>query len=300
MRVLLTGATGFVGRRLAVALDGAGHEVVAMTRSPQEYDGPGTARYGDVDEAPSLPAALAGCHAAYYLVHSLDSEDFVAKDAQGATDFTRAAAEAGLERIVYLGGLGKDSDELSAHLQSRRDVEHLLAASGVPVTVLRAGIVIGDQGDSWEMTYDLVTRLPLMVAPKWVRTLTQPIALDDVVAYLLGVLTLAEAAGQTYEVGGPDVLSYQDMIERTAALMDRTVKVLPTPLLTETISKHGLGLITRVDSQTAESLVESMVNEVVVTDDAITRLLPRTLLTYEQAARLALDERAARERAAAV
>ncbi len=295
MRVLLTGATGFVGRRLAVCLETAGHSVVAMTRSPEKYDGPGEARHGDVDEPESLPAALEGCDAAYYLVHSLDSKNFVELDAKGARDFAAAAAQAHLQRIVYLGGLGKDSDDLSDHLRSRHEVEGLLRESGVPVTVLRAGIVIGDEGASWEMTRDLVRHLPVMVTPKWVKTRTQPISLDDVVAYLCSVIDMPEAADKTYEVGGPDVLSYADMLIRTAKLLNRTIAIFPTPFLTPGLSKRWLGFVTSVDNQTAASLVESMTNEVVVTDDSITRLVPRDLMTFEQAARVAIDERAARE-----
>ena len=297
MRVLLTGATGFIGRRLAGCLEAAGHEVVAMTRSPEKYDGPGTARYGDVEDSASLPDALRGCDAAYYLVHSLDSKNFVELDAKGGRDFATAAKAAKLKRIVYLGGLGKDSDDLSDHLRSRHEVEGLLRESGVPVTVLRAGIVIGDEGASWEMTRDLVRHLPVMVTPKWVKTRTQPIGLDDVVAYLCEIIDIDEAAGKTYEVGGPDVLSYADMLTRTAKLLNRPVAIFPTPVLTPGLSKRWLGFVTSVDSQTAASLVESMTNEVVVTDDAITRLIPRELMTFEQAAQQAMDERTTREAA---
>ncbi|MGZ6827090.1 MAG: NAD(P)H-binding protein, partial [Mycobacteriales bacterium] len=174
MRVLVTGASGFVGRRLCPALEAAGHDVRAMTRRPEDYRGVGEPVAGDVGDQGSLRAALDGCRAAYYLVHSLDSPDFERKDAAAARAFGQAACEAGLERIVYLGGLGDDRDDLSAHLRSRREVEGLLGQAGVPVTTLRAGIVVGHGGISWELTRQLVEHLPAMVTPRWVHTRCQP------------------------------------------------------------------------------------------------------------------------------
>ncbi|MGH8922002.1 MAG: NAD(P)H-binding protein, partial [Actinomycetes bacterium] len=174
MKVLVAGASGFVGRRLCPALEAAGHTVQAMTRHPDTYRGAGAAVRGDVHDPDTLDAALTGCDGAYYLVHSLDSPNFAERDAEAARTFASAAAEAGLDRIVYLGGLGDERDDLSAHLCSRREVERLLGAAGVPVTTLRAGIIIGFGGISWEMTRQLVERLPVMITPRWVRTRTQP------------------------------------------------------------------------------------------------------------------------------
>src|SRR4051812_19621934 len=185
--VLVAGASGFVGRRLCPALEEAGVEVRAMTRRPDEYDGAGDPVKADVHDPDTLPDALAGCSAAYYLVHSLGSQDFRRLDADAARAFGQAAAKAGLEQIVYLGGLGDEDDDLSEHLKSRREVEGLLGEAGVPVTVRRAGILIGTGGISWEMTRQLVHNLPVMVTPTWVSTRTQPIALDDVIRYLVGV-----------------------------------------------------------------------------------------------------------------
>ncbi len=165
VKMLVAGASGFVGQRLCVALDRAGHDVAAMTRNPARYRGAGTPVRGDVQDAATLEPALAGCRAAYYLVHSLQDADFERKDATGATAFGEAAARAGLDRIIYLGGLGDDADSLSAHLRSRREVENLLGAAGVPVTVIRAGIIIGHGGISWELTRQLVEHLPVMVTP---------------------------------------------------------------------------------------------------------------------------------------
>lgn len=292
-RVLVAGASGFVGRRLCPALEEAGYQVVAMTRNPDQYDGVGTAVHGDVHEPATLSEALAGCDAAYYLVHSLASHDFERLDAEAARAFGRAAQEAGVQRIVYLGGLGREDDDLSAHLRSRREVEGLLAEAGVPVTTLRAGIVIGHGGLSWEMTRQLVERLPLMVTPRWVSTRTQPIALDDVVRYLVGVLDVPETAGRAFEVGGDEVLRYADMMRRVARIERRPLVLVPVPLLSPGLSGRWLKLITDVDADAARSLVDSMVNEVVVEDDEISRLIPFPRMSYDEAVKKALSERRA-------
>jgi uncharacterized protein YbjT (DUF2867 family) len=298
VRVLVTGASGFVGGRLAPALEDAGHEVRAMTRRPERYRGAGTPVPGDVADESSLRTALAGCEAAYYLVHSLDSADFQERDARAARSFARAAADAGVRRIVYLGGLGDDSDDLSAHLRSRRQVERLLGAGGVPVTVLRAGIVIGHGGVSWEMTRQLVAHLPAMITPRWVHTRTQPIAVADVVRYLVGVLTAPEAEGRAFDVGGPEVLQYLEMLTRVAEIQSRKLLIIPVPLLSPQLSSRWLSLVTDVDVQTGRSLVDSMTNEVVVRDDAIRRVVPFEPMSYDDAVLTALGERARERRAA--
>ena len=290
-RVLVAGASGFVGRRLCPALEKAGHRVVAMTRRPEDYSGVGEAVRGDVHEPDSLPGALAGCDVAYYLVHSLASADFERLDREAARAFGRAAADAGVQRIIDLGGLGKDDDDLSPHLRSRREVEKVLGEGGVPVTTLRAGIVIGHEGLSWEMTRQLVERLPAMVTPRWVSTRTQPIALDDVVRYLVGVLDVPETEGRPFEVGGDEVLRYVDMMRRVADIENRTLIILPVPLLSPKLSSHWLSLITDVDTEAGRSLVDSMVNEVVVEDDAIADLVPFERMSFDDAVRQALQER---------
>jgi uncharacterized protein YbjT (DUF2867 family) len=295
VRILVTGASGFVGSRLVAALDGEGHEVRAMTRRPGRYEGAGRPIAGDVGEERSLREALEGCEAAYYLVHSLDHPDFERKDADAARAFARAAAATGIDRIVYLGGLGQDSDQLSRHLRSRREVERLLGGTGVPVTVLRAGIVVGHGGVSWELTRQLVAHLPAMVTPRWVSTRTQPIAVADVVRYLVSVLDAPEAAGRVFEVGGPEVLTYLQMMTRVAEIQNRHLFVVPVPLLSPQLSSRWLALVTDVDVATGRSLIDSMTNEVVVTDDSIRSVVPFEPMDYDEMVMTALVERA-RER----
>jgi uncharacterized protein YbjT (DUF2867 family) len=296
VRILVTGASGFVGSRLVAALDGEGHEVRAMTRRPGRYEGAGRPIAGDVGEERSLREALEGCEAAYYLVHSLDHPDFERKDADAARAFARAAAATGTDRIVYLGGLGQDSDQLSRHLRSRREVEGLLGGTGVPVTVLRAGIVVGHGGVSWELTRQLVAHLPAMVTPRWVSTRTQPIAVADVVRYLAGVLDAPEAAGRVFEVGGPEVLTYLQMMTRVAEIQNRHLFVVPVPLLSPQLSSRWLALVTDVDVATGRSLIDSMTNEVVVTDDAIRSIVPFDPMDYDEMVMAALVERAQERR----
>jgi uncharacterized protein YbjT (DUF2867 family) len=297
MKVLVAGSSGFVGRRLCPALEAAGHAVRAMTRRPESYHGVGEAVRGDVHDAGSLSAALAGCDVAYYLVHSLDDADFEQRDAEAARIFAGAAAEAGLRRIIYLGGLGDDADDLSAHLRSRREVEELLGSGGVPVTTLRAGIIVGHGGISWEITRQLVEHLPIMVTPCWVQTRTQPIAVADVVRYLVGVLEVPEAAARAFDIGGPDVLAYVDMMRRVAAIQGRPLLVVPVPLLSPQLSSLWLSLVTDVDTQTGRSLVDSMINEMVVREDSIRRLIPFEPMDYDSAVLQALGERAKAQRA---
>ena len=292
LTVLVTGATGFVGSHLTRALVEEGHEVRAMTRRPDDYEGLGDPVEGDVFAPGTLKGALSGVDVAYYLVHSLDDKDFVRKDAEAARAFGQAAAEAGVRQIIYLGGLGEDGTNLSAHLRSRRQVESLLGEGGVPVTVLRAAIVVGHGGISWEITRQLVKNLPAMVAPHWVATKTQPISLRDVVRYLVGVLDNDEAKGRIFEVGGPEVLTYRDMLRRASKIQNgRDVPIVVVPVLTPELSSRWLSLVTDVDAKTGRNLIESMDNEVVVKDDSIRQVVPFETMGYDDMVREALADR---------
>jgi uncharacterized protein YbjT (DUF2867 family) len=291
-RILVTGATGFIGRRLVPALVEQGHEVRAMTRRPEEYDGPGDPVGGDVHDADSLQEPLTGVEIAYYLVHSLDDPDFERKDAEAARAFAKAAADQGVRQIVYMGGLGEEGSDMSAHLRSRREVEKLLGETGVPVTVLRAAIVVGHGGISWELTRQLVKNLPAMVVPKWASTRTQPIAIDDVVRYLVGVAGREEALGKVFEIGGPDQLTYVDMLRVAAEIQTgRKALIVQVPVLTPRLSSYWLALVTDVDVTTGRNLIDSMGTEVVVREQSIREVVPGEPLDYEESVRRALDER---------
>jgi uncharacterized protein YbjT (DUF2867 family) len=291
LTILVAGASGFVGRHLVPELLERGHRVRAMTRHPDTYDGPGEPVFGDVAEPGSLGEPMEGVDVAVYLVHSLDDDDFERKDADAARAFGLAAAATGVSQIVYLGGLGRDGDELSAHLRSRREVERVLGESGVPVTVLRAAIVVGAGGISWEMTRQLVKNLPAMVVPKWAGTLTQPIALVDVVRYLAGVVGNDDAIGRVFEIGGADQLTYVDMLQQAREVIDgKHVPVVTVPVLTPGLSSHWISFVTDVDATTGRNLIDSMGTEVVVTDNAILDVVPGQPLTYKAAVELALEE----------
>ncbi len=289
--ILVTGATGFIGRRLVPALLDAGYDVRAMTRRPAEYGGPGAAIGGDVHDASTLAPALEDVAVAYYLVHSLDADDFEDRDARAAEAFGKAAAGAGVHQIVYLGGLGAEVGELSAHLRSRREVEGLLGEGGVPVTVLRAGIVVGNGGISWELTRQLVKNLPAMVVPRWAATRTQPIAVDDVIRYLVGVADEPRAKGRVFEIGGPEVVTYHRMLQVASEIATgHRVPIVSVPVLTPRLSSYWLALVTDVDTTTGRNLIDSMRTEVVVTDDSVREIVPGAPLSYAEAVRRALED----------
>ncbi|MCU1365045.1 MAG: NADH-binding protein [Ilumatobacteraceae bacterium] len=290
MNVLVAGGTGFVGRHLVPVLLARGHDVRIMTRSPHDRDDGAVEVFGEIADPLSLAGALRDIDVAVYLVHTLDHTDFAERDRVGATSFARQAAHSGVSKVVYLGGLGEDADELSEHLRSRREVEQILTAA-LPTIALRAGIVVGQGSVSWEILCQLVERLPVMVTPRWVQTPTAPIALDDIVAYLAAAVELT-AASDHFDVGAPDPMTYREMLQTVAREQGRSLHILPVPVLSPALSSYWLRLVTDVDLQTARSLVDSMVNEVIVTDRRFEQLVGREPMPFIEATRLALHERA--------
>jgi uncharacterized protein YbjT (DUF2867 family) len=293
MRVAVTGATGYVGGRLVPRLIEAGHQVVCLARRPDRLSNrPWRAdvevRECDVLDAGQLRSSLAGCDVGYYLIHSMgDLADFADADRAAAENFAQAAEANQLARIVYLGGIVHD-DDLSHHLASRQEVGQTLAAGATPVTELRAGVVIGSGSVSFEMLRYLTEVLPVMVTPRWVETLTQPVAIDDVLAYLTAVLD-DDIGNHVYEIGGPDIVSYREMMQayaRVAGLPKRLI--VPVPLLTPRLSSLWIGLVTPLPVAVARPLVDSLRNEVTVRDHLADRFGIETM-SLEAAIGQALD-----------
>ena len=288
MKVVVFGATGTIGRALLPVLAGE-HEIVAVSRDehPQSDDGIVWVR-ADATDGASVAAALAGADVAYYLVHSLGSPDFAFRDRLAAETMAREAAAVGLRQIVYLGGLGDDSPDLSAHLRSRIETGIALASGAVPVTTLRAAMVVGADSAAFETILALVDRLPAMVCPRWVSTPTQPIAIADVVHYLAAVCGRSEFFGESYDVGGPDVMTYREMIERIGRIRGRRPLIVEVPVLTPRLSSYWLHLVTPVGAGVARPLIEGLRNPTVVRDERIRRLVPFELTPFEAAVRSAL------------
>ena len=288
MKVVVFGATGFIGRALLPVL-AAEQEVVAVSRSPRPPQKGITWVVGDVTDAPAVRRALDGADVVYYLVHSLGSPDFEERDVAAARTTAAEAETAGARQIVYLGGLGEEGEELSPHLRSRLETGRALASGAVPLTTLRAAVVVGKGSAAFETIVALVDRLPVMVAPRWVSTPTQPIALADTVRYLAAVAGRGETIGETYDLGGPEVMTYRQMIERVADMRRKRRAIIEVPVLTPFLSSLWLHLVTPVAASVARPLVEGLRNPTVAEDTRILDLVPFPLTPFDRAAREALD-----------
>ncbi|MFI9610645.1 SDR family oxidoreductase [Streptomyces sp. NPDC052023] len=299
---LVTGATGYIGGRLVPELLQAGHRVRCLTRSPDKlrdhtWRNQVEVARGDVTDAASAAEALRGIDVAYYLVHALGTgSGFEDADRRAARVFAEQARAAGVRRIVYLGGLkpaGVPDRELSPHLRSRDEVGRILLASGVPTTVLRAAVIIGSGSASFEMLRYLTERLPVMVTPSWVHTRIQPIAVRDVLRLLVGSAGMPASVNRSFDIGGPEILTYRDMMLRYAAVADLPRRlILPLPVLTPRLSSHWVGLVTPVPSSIARPLTESLRHEVVCREHDIARYVPDPpggLIGFDEAVRLALQ-----------
>jgi uncharacterized protein YbjT (DUF2867 family) len=286
VRIAVFGATGVVGRTLVPLLT-AEHELVAVSRSAHEAE-PGIRWVeGDASSAEDVARSVEGAEVVYYLVHSLGSRDFERQDRLAAENVATASEHAGVVQIVYLGGLGDDDATASPHLRSRRETGERLAAGSVPVTTLRAAMIVGKGSAAFETIVALVDRLPAMVMPGWVSTPTEPVALDDVSRYLAGVCGNAAALGQSFDVGGPEVMTYRQMIERIAKLRGRRPRLVEVPVLTPRLSSLWLHLVTPVNASVARPLIEGLKNPTVAREERLRRLLPFELTPFDEAAKQA-------------
>jgi uncharacterized protein YbjT (DUF2867 family) len=295
-RALVTGATGFIGSRLAGALAGRGWQVRCLVRDPDRADhlaGRGLElAQGDVLDPASLRGAGEGVEVAYYLVHSMGrggGGDFEERDRHAAENFARIASEEGISRVVYLGGLGDDPK--SPHLASRHRTAEILADKGPPLTYFRAGMVVGAGSESFRTLRYLVQRLPAMIAPAWLATPTQPIGIDDVISYLAAAPEVDVSTGREVQIGGPDVLSYGDMLDAMAdALGVRRRPKLPVPFLTPWLSSLWIGLVTPVDAGVARPLIEGLSTPTVVTDTAAAEAFGIRTMSFAEGLRRSIDE----------
>jgi uncharacterized protein YbjT (DUF2867 family) len=279
VRIAVLGASGVIGSALVPEL-AREHDVVAVSRRG--------ALAADVTELDGARRALEGAEVAIHLVHSLGSPSFEERDRLAAENVARAADEAGVRQIVYLGGLGDDDPDLSAHLRSRQETARTLASGSVPVTTLRSGIVVGQGSAAFETIRALVDRLPAMICPRWVTTPTQPIALADVTRFLAGVCGREETFGQTYDVGGPEVMTYRQMIERIGAIRGRRPLIVEVPVLTPWLSSWWLHLVTPVGAAVSRPLVEGLRNPTIARENRIRRVVPFELTPFDDAVRSAL------------
>jgi len=292
--IKITGASGYVGSRLWPKLETQGYRVRCMARDPEKlHNQVGSETevvQGDVLDIESLHQALKGVWAAYYMIHSMnDAGDFEAKEYTSANYFVQAAQLAGVQRIIYLGGLGDETQELSKHLRSRHEVGRIFRKSGVPTLEFRASAIIGSGSLSFELVRALVNRLPVMITPRWVAVPTQPISIDDLLAYLLEALDLSVDVYDMYEIGGTDVVSYGDLMRLYARLRGRHLLILPVPVLTPYLSSLWLGLVTPIYARVGRKLIEGVAHVTVVQDKRALQVFSVQPMGIEDAMRFAME-----------
>jgi len=293
--ILVTGATGFIGSRLLSSLIEKGYSVKALSRNPKADSHNLKYVKADLFNQQDLEIALDGIEVAYYLVHSMEGtknqwKEFASRERIQAQNFLKAATKVGVKRIIYLGGLVNESLDLSPHMKSRKEVGEILASGIIPVTQLRASLIIGAGGGSYAMLRYLVERLRIMVCPRWVKSLAQPIAVDDVVEYLVGCMENPQTAGKTYDIGGPEQLTYEELMRLYSAYLNKNLFVIQIPFLTTRLSSYWVDLITPVKASLARPLIDSLVHDTVVKDDSIRALIPIPLKSVREAIRIATQE----------
>ena len=293
--ILVTGSSGFIGKKLLKKLTDSGFTVTAMSRSKYPDTENVKRVQADAFDVNSLIAATEGIETAYYLLHSMEGSkkdwaEFANREKQQAQNFLKAATDSGVKRIIYLGGLVNEGLELSKHMKSRHDVGKILASGTIPVTEIRASVIVGAEGGSYAMLRYLVERLPLMVCPKWVKSQTQPIAVDNVVEYLIGSMKNPETTGKILEIGGPDVMTYEQLMRLYSSILNRNLNVIQIPFLTPRLSSYWIDLVTPVKASLARPLVDSLVHDSIVKDDTAQKLIPVQLAHMTQAIQIAREE----------
>ncbi|MDH5463668.1 MAG: NAD(P)H-binding protein [Nitrosopumilus sp.] len=293
--ILVTGATGFIGSRLISLLSTSGYTVTGMSRKKMSDTENVKYVQADVFDIDELTNALSGIDVAYYLLHSMEGsksewKEFASRERIQAQNFLKAATKSGVKRIIYLGGLVNNSLELSPHMRSRKEVGEILASGNIPVTELRASLIIGSQGGSYAMLRYLVERLRIMVCPLWVKSIAQPIAVDDVICYLAECLKKPETIGKIFEIGGPDKMTYEELMRVYSAYVNKNLFVLQIPFLTTRLSSYWVDLITPVKASLARPLIDSLVHDTVVTNDEITKIMPLRLKSVRESIDIATKE----------